>query len=216
MRVCDYFSNRKLPHFTIIILNATFIPIVFNQIAISSATLAVYRHLKIYCCEAPAGAAPVVFPPPGTTPAILAPPSIGASAGVVSGVVSGVVNGVVSGVVSGIVSGVVSGIVSGVVSGIVSGIVSGVVSGTVSGVVRGVVSGVVSGVVLMRRTSPGHPKEISRPLNMNDLHISDSGSYKKNVLPSLSSIHVLQCPLEQQQQQHPLLLSSRHLALSLK
>jgi hypothetical protein len=43
MRVSDYFNIRKWPQFLINILNVTFLPLVSKQIAISSATLAVYR-----------------------------------------------------------------------------------------------------------------------------------------------------------------------------
>jgi hypothetical protein len=44
MRVSGYFNRGKWPQFTINILNVAFIPIIFNQIAFLSATLAVYRH----------------------------------------------------------------------------------------------------------------------------------------------------------------------------
>jgi hypothetical protein len=43
-RVSDYFIYRKWPQFIINILNVALIPIIFNQIAFLSATLAVYRH----------------------------------------------------------------------------------------------------------------------------------------------------------------------------
>jgi hypothetical protein len=46
MRESDYLNSAKWPQFIINILNVVFIPIVFNQIAFSSATLAVYHHRK--------------------------------------------------------------------------------------------------------------------------------------------------------------------------
>jgi hypothetical protein len=44
MRFSDYYNSGKWPQLIINILNVAFIPIVFNQIALLSATLAVYHH----------------------------------------------------------------------------------------------------------------------------------------------------------------------------
>ncbi len=44
LRVSDYFKSGKWLQFIITIFNMDFLPIFFNQIAILSATLAVYRH----------------------------------------------------------------------------------------------------------------------------------------------------------------------------
>ena len=44
LRVSDYFKSGKWLQFIITIFNMDFLPIFFNQIAILSASLAVYRH----------------------------------------------------------------------------------------------------------------------------------------------------------------------------